>query len=160
MRTRARSFTFRLLSVAAAVLGAAAIVAVRAGRGGAEAPPGRYAVGAETVLDNQTGLVWQQPYDPNDRTWTDALAYCEGLSLAGYDDWRLPSYKELLTLVDFRSFSPAIDAAVFPETGSARFWSSSPIPAHTDLAWSVSFVNGEASGDETAVWSQQVRCVR
>ena len=31
----------------------------------------------------------------------DALAYCESLTLAGHADWRLPSAKELQSIVDY-----------------------------------------------------------
>lgn len=34
-------------------------------------------------------------------TYEAALAYGESLSFAGYDDWRLPSIKELYSLIDF-----------------------------------------------------------
>jgi hypothetical protein len=32
--------------------------------------------------------------------WQDALAYCQNLSWAGYEDWRLPNAKELHSIVD------------------------------------------------------------
>ncbi|GIQ87716.1 protein of unknown function DUF1566, partial [Kipferlia bialata] len=35
------------------------------------------------------------------RTQDDAVTYCASLSLAGYDDWRLPSVKEMYSLIDF-----------------------------------------------------------
>lgn len=48
-----------------------------------------------TVIDSETGLMWQQSDDGVSRNWGDALAYCEGLSMAGFDDWRLPNVTEL-----------------------------------------------------------------
>ena len=55
--------------------------------------------GDGTVTDNRTGLIWQQG-EPGAMTWNSALTYCEGLSLAGSTDWRLPNIKELESLVD------------------------------------------------------------
>ncbi len=68
----------------------------------------------ETVTDNATGLMWQQNDDGNTRDWENALSYAENLTLAGYSDWRLPSAKELQSIVDYTrcpdvTNSPAID---------------------------------------------------
>jgi hypothetical protein len=56
--------------------------------------------GNGTLTDNVTGLAWQQEDDDVQRNWEDAITYCEGLSLAGYSDWRLPNIKELKSIVD------------------------------------------------------------
>ena len=60
--------------------------------------------GDGTVTDSCTGLVWQKDtadingdgtIDLDDElTWQDALKYCDGLSFAGHDDWRLPNVRE------------------------------------------------------------------
>jgi len=50
-------------------------------------------------LDPTSGLCWQDPPDGTRRNWDDAQAYCEGLALAGRDDWHLPTISELRSLV-------------------------------------------------------------
>lgn len=49
------------------------------------------------------GLMWHQPNLvsglPPSRTWNDAVAYCSGLTWAGFTDWRLPTISELRLLV-------------------------------------------------------------
>lgn len=70
--------------------------------------------GDGTVTDNATGLMWQQADDGSSRDWEDALSYAESIELVGYDDWRLPSAKELQSIVDYTrppqtTGSPAID---------------------------------------------------
>ncbi len=67
-----------------------------------------------TITDRATGLMWQQADDETSRDWEEALEYAEGLELAGHDDWRLPSSKELQGIVDYTrapaiTNSPAID---------------------------------------------------
>ena len=97
-----------------------------------------------TVTDTATGLMWQQETaDP--RNWEAALSYCENLSLAGYSDWRLPTIKELASIVDLSRYNPAIDTNYFPNTVSSRYWSSTTNARYTDCAWQVNF--DDYSGD-------------
>lgn len=55
-----------------------------------------------TVTDNNTQLIWQKTPDYQQYQYDDAIAYCEKLSLANDDNWRLPTIKELYSLADFR----------------------------------------------------------
>jgi len=64
-----------------------------------------------TVTDMVTGLMWQQSFDHNGdgvidindkKTYDEILAMMEaGVSYAGYDDWRLPTIKEMYSLILF-----------------------------------------------------------
>jgi hypothetical protein len=97
---------------------------------GTPLPPGSYVDNHDgTVADTRTGLMWQQGDSQNDqggRNWRNALAYCEDLSLAGHDDWRLPNIREFLSLVDDTRTNPAIDPLFqCPSTAIIIFWSSS-----------------------------------
>lgn len=86
-------------------------------------------------------------------------------ALCGYADWRLPSVKELHTLVNFSvpntGISPTIDAAFFPNTQAnffltANTWANSP-----DWAWIVSFGGGAAGSHLKAIGTNvYVRLVR
>lgn len=38
---------------------------------------------------------WQDPPAPTTMNWDDAMTYCDGLELAGYDDWTLPTINHL-----------------------------------------------------------------
>ena len=69
--------------------------------------------GEAVVIDNNTGLIWQQSPSEEHLTQYDAITYCENLTYAGYDDWRLPSLAEMFTTVNIRVL-PAIDTAYFP----------------------------------------------
>ena len=62
--------------------------------------------GDGTVTDLVTGLMWQQ--DPGAKmTLDEALAGVASFTLAGHDDWRLPTIKELYSLIDFRGTDPS-----------------------------------------------------
>ena len=68
-----------------------------------------------TISDLATGLMWQSADSGDGMDWPDALGYCEDLSLAGYDDWRLPNAKELQSIVDYtRSPDTTASAAISP----------------------------------------------
>lgn len=64
--------------------------------------------GDGVITDHATGLSWTKVDSGRGMNWREALAYAEGLTLAGHDDWRLPNAKELQSIVDY-SCVPAID---------------------------------------------------
>ena len=62
--------------------------------------------GDGTVTDLNTGLMWQQ--DPGDKMfYYQAVAGADSFSLAGHDDWRLPTIKELYSLILFSGGDPS-----------------------------------------------------
>jgi len=85
--------------------------------------------GDGTVTDLNTGLMWQQTPSSNSVAWQEAVDYCSTLSLAGYDDWRIPSLKELFAISDFSQGWPYLDTAYFDLAGGTvskdeQFWTS------------------------------------
>jgi hypothetical protein len=70
-----------------------------------------------TITDRATGLMWSKPDSGRGMNWGDALAWAQQQNAAkwlGHDDWRLPSVKELQSIVDYTrapdtTQSPAID---------------------------------------------------
>lgn len=72
--------------------------------------------GDGTVTDRNTILTWQKAHNAERLRYYAAKDYCSDLMLGGYDDWRLPSIKELYSITDFRGVTgtrPFIDARVF-----------------------------------------------
>jgi hypothetical protein len=110
-----------------------------------------------TVSDLATGLTWQRENDFYG-TLTEATSYCQGLSLAG-GGWRLPTIKELRSIVDDRVREPAIDGGFFPGTANFDYWSSTLIADGRDYAWCVDFLTGYA-GPIIASENRPLRCVR
>ncbi|CAK0774415.1 hypothetical protein CCP3SC5AM1_910001 [Gammaproteobacteria bacterium] len=70
------------------------------------------------VYDNVTGLTWQRGPDKNQDgaltsadklNYPNSVAHCAALgseNYQGFNDWRLPSIKELYSLIDFRGVDP------------------------------------------------------
>jgi hypothetical protein len=101
------------------------------------------------VRDNVTGLIWEVKTNDgglrdkdNLYTFTDTTAFVTSVntsSLCGASDWRLPTVKELLGIVNHRLYTPAIDANYFPNTLANWFWSSSQNLSFLDEMYNVDF---------------------
>ena len=121
--------------------------------------------GNGTTTDNRTGLMWVN--DGNSAgcnnggtlTWDAAITFCEGLTYAGYSDWRLPNVRELESIVDAGHTSSSINATYFTNTQSNSYWTSTTYVPDTSYAWYVSFSHGYVF-DNHKTLVNHVRCVR
>lgn len=86
-----------------------------------------FSVEGDTVIDNQTGITWQNAEFRVGRTWEEAKQHCKELVFADHDDWRLPNINELRTIMPydnneilFEDLSPIGDGNL----DSGHSWSS------------------------------------
>ena len=158
----------------------------------------------DVVLDEVTGLMWlkctvvdKNVADTDNNcsginkklSWSQASETCSNLSYGGYDDWKLPTVNELLTILNFDNW-PLVYSEYFPDTEvtvNEGYWTttskifieySSNYESYdiTDWGWIVFFQGGGVFGvnvsdikekvkyneetGETTVEKQFVRCVR
>ena len=161
------------------LLGVLAIIAVALPTSaGANAPAGQYVVtaggtGNGTVYDTKSKLTWQQTISstttlagstPRTFTWAAAKTYCAGVGASlGGTGWRLPTLKELQSLVDYSQSTATmmIDPNAFPSTPAAGFWSASPLAGSSSSVWLVDFIDGTtAFAAVVPGYGALVRCVR
>ena len=114
--------------------------------------------GDGTVTDLVSGLMWQQDPGPK-MTYSQAAAGAASLNLGGYSDWRLPSIKELYSLILFDgtdvsacpngtcSATPFIDTRYF--NFSYGDTASGERVIDSQFATSTKYVSTTMNGDET-----------
>ncbi len=130
-----------------------------------------------TVTDNKTGLMWKkckegQIWNSGNNgcddtlatyTWQNALKQAQTINTSGgfatYTDWRVPTITELKSIVETQCYNPAINLAVFPNTPSTWFWSSSPYATYSSVVWYVNFNDGLGYG-YFQLYDGSVRLVR
>lgn len=123
------------------------------------ANPPSYAVNGDgTVTDRVTGLMWIQ--DPGGKkTFVQAVAGAKQCRVGGYSDWRLPTIKELYSLIqlngtdpdpnstDATGLIPFIDASVFQFTYGKQADGDRIIDSQ--FASSTKYVSTTMGGNET-----------
>lgn len=102
--------------------------------------------GDDTVTCSDTGLMWQDNADVTDsskqKNWKNAISYCENLTLAGHNDWRLPNITELKSITDrINKVNPSLKDG-FTQKSTDWFWSSATDLSDTSKAWVVFFSDG------------------
>lgn len=127
---------------------------VRSGLGPMPLP--HYEVRDGVVRDTATGLEWSRA-TAGPVSWDVAVAHCAGLDPTATTQWRVPSVKELQTLIDETRTNPSIDLT-FPGTPVEAFWALPELPNTGARAWQVTF--GAGSSDRDGVASRFIRCVR
>ncbi|MEZ4220601.1 MAG: DUF1566 domain-containing protein [Polyangiaceae bacterium] len=137
---------------------------VRCVRGaGAPSPPRFDATSiAGAVKDKETGLLWEAAPKDADVTQPQAKTYCDQLINGGFNDWRLPTARELQTLIDPEKFNPALPTPEFTTALNAWYWSSTLVVTTSNQFWAAAFNTGfsqpETSGNPYI--NPRVRCVR
>lgn len=123
--------------------------------------------------DNVTGLMWEVKTTTTPRskdftyTWDNANIYVTDMNigkpadptttpptpaispiaLCGFTDWRLPTVKELESIVDFSSANPVarVDKDYFPNTSAENTWTSTKVANYPSYIWTIYFAEGNTN---------------
>jgi len=88
------------------------------------------------------------------------VAAVNAVTLCGASDWRLPTQRELLTIVHAGATNPSIDTIYFPNTRPTSHWSASTYAANLANAWTVGFYFGGHDAEDKRKGNNVVRLVR
>ncbi|RLD73342.1 MAG: hypothetical protein DRI87_04220 [Bacteroidetes bacterium] len=125
-----------------------------------------------SVSDRLTGLMWTKDmllmfnrdpgyFEEHGSSWTTALDYIAKLNnenYLGFNDWRLPNYNELVSLIDysrhrpdlpkFHPFTTTWPYEIYPLLG---YWSSTSVAADSGKAWYYHFVVSNLYSNEKSI---------
>jgi len=74
------------------------------------------------VTDHERGLMWQDETDTWLDSWYGAGRHCTALTLGDYDDWRVPTYDELIHILDLDG-EDTYRYKIFEHLGPVGYWS-------------------------------------
>ena len=116
---------------------------------------------ATMIKDPKTNLIWEDNMHVSEVkiTHIKAKVYCSELKLGDFENWRLPTLQELLSIVDYKRYKPALVKAFNYSNKDTLYWSSTPYAKTSDEFWGVSFKDG-ATSNASETYDRYVRCVR
>jgi hypothetical protein len=123
----------------------------------------RFLDGNFTLLDRHTNLMWTKRANCSSgvvdwQSALDAIKKMNSEQAFGYNDWRLPNIRELESLVDVKSHTPALPPEYPFEQIQEGYWSSTTSIYNPSYSWVLYFVDGAVgvgykSHTEFYVWA-------
>jgi len=125
-----------------------------------------------TVTDKKTKLMWMQcsigqsgsDCSGAGETFTYAYSLQQAINInqtgfADFKDWRVPTLKELTSMVDLTCGKPVLNTTAFPNVPKGWFWTSSPHNSNVYYAWMVYYEHAKHHTD-VKYGTNYVRLVR
>jgi hypothetical protein len=118
----------------------------------------------EAVLDRETHLIWERFPSIEPVSWNHAARSCALKSIGGYHGWRLPTFFELMSLVDPSVRGTATRPALptghpFSSARATSYWSTTAVSDDPSKAYVVDFLRGDVLGGNKREMRQHW-CVR
>jgi len=114
----------------------------------------------DVILDTSTNLLWQDASDNKSLsiTYKESQEYCSKLVIAEYHNFRIPTLRELQTIIDYTNYKPAIIDG-FNYISNESYWTSTPSAKDQEFIWSINFTKGERSTN-AKYYDRHIRCVQ
>jgi hypothetical protein len=94
------------------------------------------------VYDSAHDLTWtRKVLDCGAVPWADAMKAAGNMRLFGKSDWRAPTIREQLSIVDYERYEPALDTAYF-DGDHGWSWTSTLAKSPSVFAWVVYLGDG------------------
>ncbi len=116
---------------------------------------------ALVVKDDINKLLWEDSMHTEDTkvNHMEAETYCANLEIGVYKSWRVPTLTELLSIVDYKRYKPAILKEFEHVSKDTLYWTNTVYAKSSDEFWGVSFKDG-ATSNAAQTYDRQVRCVQ
>jgi Protein of unknown function (DUF1566) len=115
----------------------------------------------KVIYDRATGLMWQQSGSPESMTYEQAQAYVAQLNkdrFAGFDDWRLPTLEEAMSLMEPKTLNGDLHIDSKFDAKQRWIWTADMYSA--GRAWCVAFGGGYCYRHDVGEDLSGVRAVR
>jgi hypothetical protein len=104
----------------------------------------------EAILDHNTQLIWERSPHPMEVTWTTAATRCALKIVGGNRGWRLPSFIELMTLVEPHprqtSANPTLPSGhPFQGVKATAYWTNDTPSNEPAQAYTVDFLRADVA---------------
>lgn len=102
----------------------------------------------EAVLDTETQLIWERSPNPAETVWANASLRCALSSTGGRLGWRLPSFFELMTLVEPSPLATANKPSLpaghpFRGVRASLYWTTNSQDNEPTSAYVIDFLRGD-----------------
>ena len=104
----------------------------------------------EAVLDTETQLIWERTPSSAETAWANASLRCALTSTGGRLGWRLPSFLELMTLVEPAQLATATKPSLpashpFRGVRANPYWTTSSQDTDPANAYAIDFLRGDVT---------------
>ena len=122
--------------------------------------PSHWTVYPQTVVDNETGLIWQRTPASGWGTLAECVLLCQDLVLDGQSGFRVPNLRELLSMIDETATSYGVDRTAFNVNSTGRFWTTTPLTDNSKRALLDVSYGGSTNAGVATEEVAGIRCVK
>jgi len=87
-------------------------------------------------IDEENNIMWSETFKPV-LSWSEAINFCNDLKILSYNDWRLPTIKEMVCYFDYLEINQLHDCSI-----NSTYWSATEYSYDKDSAWRFDFYRG------------------
>ena len=107
----------------------------------------------EAVLDTETQLIWERSPSSAETAWANASLRCALTSTGGRLGWRLPSFFELMTLVEPSPLATANKPSLpaghpFRGVRPGLYWTTNSQDSEPTNAYAIDFLRGDLTSQQ------------
>jgi hypothetical protein len=112
------------------------------------------------VIDHTTHKTWQDNDEVVDffQTYDTAQVYCKMLTLNTHTNWRIPTIKELQTILDIKQ--KHFTNKVFKNSSDNIYYTSTPFAKDSNYHLGIDFSNGKIIKIDNKNSKYIIRCIR